>query len=504
MPDEDALDVEETTEVAAEEKKDLAARLKEAVQVEVADTGPLRKRLTIRVPRDTIDEQQAEQFEELSRDAFVPGFRKGRAPRALIVRRFGRDVNEQLKTELLSRGYLAAVEKANLKVLGDPRISVTGDDGTERLLSIEEAFDQIELPASEPMTFVCEVEVRPEFDLPALEGVELKKPRVEITEEDVDKHIDRLRGLQGTFEPVIDKVTEDDLVVADVQLSLDAKLVKKEENVQLAARPQQIDHIPVPGLGETLVGRRAGDQTFVEVDVPEDHPTADWRGKSARFDILVHDVKRLSLPEIDENFLSGLGFDTGEQLRDWVREDMNVRLGDAIRDGLRNQVYEYLLDNTRIELPEGLSHRQAERVADRRMISLRRRGVPEAEIAKQLDELRVQAKEEAVRDLKLFFIMEKLSEELDLHVGEDEINGQIALMAQRYGRRFDRMRDELARGEGLANLYLHLRDEKIVDWLITKAKITETEGPRKRPPEKSSEADGSTSPSTPDEGKKGD
>lgn len=483
MSDEELLEAEESA--AAEEgeeepeEKDLAAKLKEAVQVEVADAGTLRKRLTVSVPRETIAEQQTEQFDELSRDALVPGFRKGRAPRKLIIKRFGRDVNEQLKIDLLTRGYLAAVDKADLRVLGDPMICLPGERGGERLVSVEDAFDEIDLPAEGSMRFVCEVEVRPRFELPALEGIELKKPMVEITDEDVDAQIDRLRGLQGTFEPVIGKVKEDDLVVVDLKLSIADKEAKSEENVQLAARPQVIEHIPVETLGEALIGKKAGDRAFVEVVAPQDHPTAEWRGQNARLELLIHDIKRLSLPELDERFLSDVGFDSAEELRKWVRQDMTARLGETIRDGLRNQACQYLLENTSVELPEGLSHRQAERVADRRLIELRRQGVPEADIHKRLDELRVKAKDDAVRDLKLFFIMEALAEKLEIHVGEDEVNGQIALMAQRYGRRFDRMRDELAKGDGLTNLYLHLRDEKIVDWLITKARITETPGPDK-------------------------
>lgn len=466
-------------EVEEGEEQDFAARLKEAVQVDVADAGTLRKRLTVTVPRETIDEQQSEQFDELSREALVPGFRRGRAPRALIVKRFGRDVNEQLKSEVLSRGYMAAIEKIDLKVIGDPELIVAGDDGAERVVSVEEAFDTIALPADGPMTFTCEVEIRPEFELPALEGFEIKKPVVEISGEDIQKQIDRIRAMQGTYEPVVGKVKEDDLVICDLTLSIDGKEIKKEENVSVAARPQRVDGIAVEDLGKALVGKKAGDKLSVEATVGDDHPQAEWRGKNAQFDFVLHDVKRLALPAVDEAFLSGLGFDSEEELRNWVREDMSARLGDAIRDGLRGQVREYLLEKTKVDLPSGLSHRQADRVAELRKIELRRRGVPDAEIDKHLDELRLQARTEAVSDLKLFFIMEKLSEELDVHVGEDELNGQIALMAQRYNRRFDRMRDELAKGEGLTNLYLQMRDEKIIDLLITKAKIVETEGPKK-------------------------
>lgn len=481
MADEEVLDAEATTEeTEGGDEPDFATRLKEAVQVDMTDAGTLRKRLTVTVPRETIDEQRSEQFDELSREALVPGFRKGRAPRALIVKRFGRDVGEQLKSEVLSRGYMAAIEKAGLKVIGDPELIVAGDDGGERVVSVEEAFDTISMPADGPMSFTCEVEIRPEFELPTLEGFEIKKPMIEITDEDVEKQVDRIRAMQGTYEPVVGKVKADDLVVVDLTLSIGGKEVKKEENVSVAARPQRVDGIALETLGDALVGKKAGDKVSIDAEVADDHPSADWRGKSARFDLVLHDVKRLALPPVDEAFLSGLGFESEKEFRGWVRDDMTSRLGDAIRDGLRGQVREYLLENTKVDLPKGLSHRQAERAAELRKIEMRRRGVPDSEIAKNLDELRLQARSEAISDLKLFFVMEKLSEDLDVHVGEDELNGQIALMAQRYNRRFDRMRDELAKGDGLTHLYLQMRDEKIIDLLITKARIVETEGPKKK------------------------
>lgn len=488
MAEDDVLDAGETTEEANEtETPDFAERLKEAVVYDVTDIGPLRKRLSIRVPRETIDEQQSEQLDELSREALVPGFRRGRAPRTLVVKRFGRDVDEQLKSEVLSRGYMAAVEKGDLKVIGDPELVLTGDDGKESLLSVEEAFDKLTLPAEGDMSFVCEVEIRPEFDLPELEGFELKKPVVNISDEDVQKQIDRLRGMQGTFEPVEGKIKEDDLVIADMVLSVDDAEVKREENATFAARPQQIDGIAVEDLGKALVGKKADDKVTVEADVPDDHANKEWAGKKASFALTIADVKRLALPAIDEAFLKNVGFESEDELRDWVREDMTARLGDAIRDGLRRQVREYLLEKTEVELPEGLSSRQAGRAADMRAMELRRQGVPDAEIDKHADEIRVQARAEAVNDLKLFFIMEKLAEALDVHVGEDEINGQIALMAQRYNQRFDRMRDQLSRGDGLTSLYMQLRDERIIDQLIMKAKVVEAEGPKSKGGEKSSD-----------------
>ncbi|NLE58825.1 MAG: trigger factor family protein, partial [Planctomycetes bacterium] len=134
MPDEElqdqqSEDVEEQDAQAEEQEKSLQDKLKEVVDVQVEDLGGLRKKLTITVPRDTIGEQLDEQYGQMRNEAVVPGFRKGRAPRRLLEKRFGRDVNATLIQQMLGTGYMAAVDKADLKVIGDPLIWIRRKDG---------------------------------------------------------------------------------------------------------------------------------------------------------------------------------------------------------------------------------------------------------------------------------------------------------------------------------------------------------------------------------------
>lgn len=471
-----AAEAEEPEEQEGEEPS-LLERLKEVVEVETADLGPTRRMLTVRIPAETIREELDEQYGELMRDALVPGFRKGRAPRALVEKRFGRDVRQQVKTQLVSNGYLAALERTGLRAIGDPLI-YTDKDG-ERGLAVHEAVDALELSEDGPLTFRCEVEIIPEFELPALEGIPLKRPVVTITDADVDAHVRRLQMLRGHYQPVEGgRVEPDDLVVGSVRVLEGEAVLREEANVELAARPQSLEGIPLPGLGDALKGARSGDVVRIEATVPPEH--AEWGGRSVVVEISIHDIKRLVLPEIDEDFVRHFGFDTEQQLREWIRSDLESRLGERIREGLRNQVAHYLVENTSLELPETLSARQTDRVVVRRLIELRRQGVPEAEIRKHLDELRTTARDEAIRQLKFELIMEKLAETLEVSVRDEEVNALIHAIAARYNQRFDRVRDELARGEGLEILYRQIRDEKILDRLIEQAKITEVEAPAEK------------------------
>jgi trigger factor len=502
MADEEALSNEPTTgEVAdggeekTEEKTDFE-KLKEAIEVTSEDIGTLRKKLVFTIPRQTIDDRLDGQYGELSRDALVPGFRKGRAPRRLIEKRFGGEVNEQLVTQLVGNGFLAAVEKQSLKVIGDPEIWVKtsekggkeGESETDRLLPVDQAMNVLELPDEGPMTITCEVEVRPEFELPELKGIPIKRPKVEITDEDVGRQLERLLAARGTFEPVEGgPIVADDLVVADIKLTCESTVLKEQSNAQFAARPQQVEGVVLKDLGEMLIGKKPGDVCSLQGELPADYEKAEFRGKTATFEFTLHDVKRLRLPELSAAFLSSIGFDSETELRDWVRNDMESRLGETIRQGMQNQMYKYLMDQVKLDLPEGLSARQTNRSIIRRMIDLYRQGVPEAEIDKHLDELKTGAREQAVNELRIQFIMERIAEELDVHVSEDEVNGMIASIAQRQNRRFDRVRDDLAKKDGLSALAMQIRNDKIIDLLLQDAAVTELEGPEQKEGEASEE-----------------
>jgi trigger factor len=465
---------EQSAGAGGDGKPSLEDKLKEVIDVKVEDLASLRRKLTISVPRDTLDDQVKEQYDELRREAMVPGFRKGRAPRRLLEKRFGGEVSETLVQQLVSTGYLAAVDKTGLKVLGDPLIYVKGEGESEVLEEVQPAIAKMKMPAEGPLVFSCEVEIRPEFEMPSLEGIPLEKPIVSVTDDDVNAQVDRVRGMKGVYEPVGEGgIQADDMVTADLKMTSDGAEIKSQEGVRLAARPQVVDGVVLEKLGEKLTGAKAGDTVTIEGTIPDDYAKAEFRGKTATFAFVIKDVQRLKLPELNEEFLKGFGFESEQDLRDFLRQDLESHLDEEVKRGLRGQVSQYLLDKASFELPERLSTRQINQVTANRILELYRRGVPPAEAEKVIDELKTSSREDAIRDLKLAFIMEKLSEEIEVEVGEGEINAMIAGIAQRQGQRFDRVRDQLAKQGSLTTLYVQIRDDKILDELIAKATVTE-------------------------------
>ena len=496
QPEQDAKQPEQDEEQPAEELSEdeqAMAKLKEAISVEKEEIGPLRLKLTVTVPQDTLDERRGDQFAELKRDALVPGFRKGHAPLRLVEKRFATDVGEQLKTQLIGSGYLAAIDKEEIKPLGDPLFWVkveeerVGEDDkpykveTEKLLPIDKAVDNMILPKEGPLTFSCELELKPEFELPELEKIPVKRPAVAIDEDDVDSELERMCMMRGVFQPVEEgEVEADDLLYADMKITVDEEVIAREENLEMAARDLRVKGVPLVGFGEAVVGKALGDQVTFEAEIPDDHENIDIHGKTAQFEFVIREVKRLEVPPIDEEFLATTGFDSEKELRAATRSSLESQLDATIKRGMREQIGQYLVDKTVLEIPEGLSQRQTDRSIARRMIEMYQAGIPQAQVEKEMDELRAKAHDQAVRDLKLFFILEKIAEERDIDVTEEQLNGAIAQIARQSNRRFDRVRDELSKGEGLKTLYLQLRDQQVLKALLEEDEITETEGPKKK------------------------
>ncbi|MEP0842323.1 MAG: trigger factor [Phycisphaerae bacterium] len=471
-----AEDQEEPQDEAGEKPKvPLIERLKERVQVEAEDAGPLRKKLTVTVPDDLLKEEVDEQYKELRRDAIVPGFRRGRAPRRLLEKRFGLEVKDTLLQQLVSNGYLAAVEKLKLKPISDPQIWATEKGSTgQRLLGVQKAIATLDLPDEGPLTFACEVEVQPEFELPPLEGIPVVKPVLTITDADVTAQMDRVRRNLGRFEPVPDQAVQpDDVLYADVRITADGQVLHEHSRARLAARPQVIEGVPLTNLGEVLTGARVGDSRTATGVLPNDYEKAEFRGKEATFEVKVLEIHRLKVPDENEAYYKTLGFDSLDEFRSYVRNEMESELNAHIHRGMQGQIQKYLLDNVSLDLPEQFSNQQVNQVVVRRMVELYNQGYPPAEVEKQMDELRTVAREKVARDLKLAFIMEKLAEQIEVHVTEGEMNGMISMIAQRQNRRFDRVRDELMKEGSTATLYITLRDHKILNRLVDMAKITE-------------------------------
>ena len=440
----------------AEEKE--AEAIKNIVTVE--DSGPCKKKIIVEIPEEKIKDALAEQFDELKRDVVLPGFRKGRAPMRLLEKRFGSDVSDQVKLKLLADASDAAIKDNEIDVLGDPDID----------------HEKIELPESGNLKFEFEAEVRPDFDLPEIEGIAVDKSKVEITDKDVAEELENLQRRMGVWEPREGKAVEDgDQIVADVLVKTEGvDEIDKKDNIEFAVRENGfVAGVPVEDLPKVLKGAKHGDSRTASVDIPATFHNEELRGKKVELEITVKDVKELAPAELDEDFFKRFGVDDQDDLNDKIREAHEQQADQQVRQLMADQIYEYLLKKTKFDLPASIVADQSQRIIQRQYSNLLMRGLKPEQLEEEMKSLQANSVDQAKEQMKLFFIMDKIAEKLGIEVSPEEINGHIAQVAAQKGKRPEKMREELARDGSLAQFTLQVREQKCVEKLLESAKITE-------------------------------
>ena len=450
-----------STELSNSDAAGATAVQESPYQIKIEDAGPATKKVSVEVPQEVIASKLQEQFKTLRREAAIPGFRPGHAPAKLIEKRFHSDVRDQVRRTLISESYEQAIQKNSLTVIGEPQFDNP---------------DAIELPESGNLTYSFEIEVQPEINLPPLTGLTVKKPKVEVKDEHIDQAMLNLRQQQGVLVPVEDRGVEPgDYLVADVHLKVNGEVVSHQHDAQVIAKPGRFAGVQIDDLDVKLQGLKPGEKRDFTVNVPDTHPDEKLKGKEATVEVDLKDIKKLELAEINQEFLDGLGFANEKELRDALSEQMIERVKYDVEQTMRDQVNNYLLQNVYIDLPAKLSDRQADRVLKRRRIEMLMRGLPEDQVEQRIEALAANVKDEASRDLKIFFILQKIAADFNVDVDEAELNGRIALLAAQSGKRPEKLKQEMSADGSLLSMYVQMREQKAVDKILETAKIEDVD-----------------------------
>jgi trigger factor len=461
--------VEETQDQGEQEQVDPAARAAEGSgeteaaethlpenKLTVEDAGTLKKKVTVQVPRERVDAKFDEMFGELRQSAAVPGFRVGRAPRRLIEKRFGKEVAEDVRNALVGEAVGSALEKQDLKVIGQPDIKL----------------DEIKLPEEGEFSFDFEVEVAPDFELPEYKGIEIRRPPAEVTDERVEEALTSYLRSAGRLRPTDSAAEAGDVVVANISITGDG-VEHSLRNSELRVAPAQVEGIPLEDLPQALLGSKAGQSASLKAKVPSAHPNEAWRDKEVTISFELQEVKRLELPELDEELARQAGFASVEELRQAVAANLQSRLAAEQQRAMRDQVCAHLLENASFDVPEGVASRHAARLLARRYVDLMLRGVPREQIEQNMEQLEAAAGEQATRDLKLTFVLSKLAEAEGVEVEDGEVNARIAQIARQQKRRPERFRQELTNEGTLDHLVTAIREEKAIEKVLASAKIAD-------------------------------
>ncbi|MEQ9454850.1 MAG: trigger factor [Phycisphaeraceae bacterium] len=454
----------------------METRLEQKVTCENA--GPALKRLTIEIPAETIAEQVETSYSQLDDEAVIPGFRKGKAPRKLLERRFADTIRKDVKNQLLAQSYQQAIADEGLDVLGDPDVP---------------GFEDLELPESGSLTFTAEVEVTPDLELPAFDSLEVVKTVREVTDADVTEEIEGLQKRLGNMVAGGEKVEEGDFVWAEVKVyeghgpAEDAEPVQDIPGTYIMINGEKAEYkghvagIVVADLGKRLAGKTRGDVERIEMTGPASHEDERVREKAITIDIKLERIERMQPASIEE-VIPQVGVKDEAELRERVKEAAVGRIAQEQQQDQYRQVLDQLHEKVSIELPEKISGRQSIRLVQRKAMELSSRGVPNEEIQARLAELREASEAESKHQLKQFFLIDKASKDLDVDVSDQELNGRIAMIAMQQGRRPEKLRQDMMQRGEIEQLYLQIREQKTLDMILEKAKVTEKAGEAEKKP----------------------
>ena len=306
------------------------------MQVSVESTAGLERRMTVEIPAEGIEREVGSRLDNLVRTVRIPGFRPGKAPMKVVARRFASAVRDEVVGDLLRSSFADALAREELRPAGEPVI------------------DSVESEPGAGLRYTAVFEVFPDIRLTELESIEVSRPTAEVKEDDVDRMVDTLRQRRREWREVTRAAQPGDRITFDIDGVVDG------EPLEGSAGENRVVEIgaghALPDLDRGLAGMEPGSARDVEVSYPEEHPSARLAGKTAVMHVEARKVEVGVLPEVDADFIRGLGVESGEmdEFRRNVRSNLERELESAAAAITRNRLLDALLERHPVEVPESL------------------------------------------------------------------------------------------------------------------------------------------------------
>ena len=384
--------------------------------------------LTFSIPREEIQQGLTIAFNKVKGNLNVPGFRKGKVTRQVFNRMFGEEaLYEDALNAVLPKAYDAAVAEAGLDVVAQPKIDVK---------NMEKGQDWV---------ITAEVTVKPEVKLGEYKNLTVAKQEREVTDADVEERLNQKRNQQAELVVVEEPAKEGDTVVIDFEGFKDGVAFEggKGENYSLELGSGSF----IPGFEDQLVGAKAGDDVEVKVTFPEDYQAEDLAGKEAIFKVKVHEVKEKELPELDDEFAKDVDdeVETLDELKAKIREELTATKASQAQEAVHDEALRKAVENAEVvELPHVMVHDEVHRAMDEFLNNMQRQGIS-PEMYYQLTnsteaDLHKQFEQDAELRVKTNLVIEAIVKAENLEATEEEIEKEIAELAETYNMPVDQVK----------------------------------------------------------------
>jgi trigger factor len=429
------------------------------VNITVENLAPCKKLLRVELDAKAVDEAFDAMTKNYQKQAALPGFRPGKAPRDLILKKYEADINGEVKRKLIGESYRQALEEKKISVISQPDI------------------EEIQFGRGQNLQFAATIETAPEFQLPEYKGLPVKRETKSVDDEDVERALKLLAEQHVKFETVARELKMGDVAVVNYTGTCDGKPITETAPTAKGLTEQKnfwVDIAPdtfIAGFAGQLVGAKAGDKRTVNVDFPADFVTKELQNKKGIFEVEVVEVKEKIPPPIDAELAKKYGAENLEKLREGVRRDLENELKYSQARAVRGQIVDALLAGANFDLPETAVAHETRNVVYNIVQENSKRGVPRELIEKQKEEIYTTAARSAKERVRLAFLVQRIAEQEKISVTQEEILKRAQSLAAMYQIPLDKFIKDLQKRNGVNELYDQVAHEKVLDFLETNAKI---------------------------------
>ena len=423
------------------------------MKVTVEDISTVKKKLHIQVLPDAIALEMKKALADVAKKAKIPGFRPGKAPKDVVERHYAADIQSEVMNRVISESYLQAIKENNLSPVEMPNITNISP-----------------LEKDAPLNYSAVVEVRPRIDLGSYEGMEIRETPVAVSDDELGQTIDRLREMYSQLE-----VVEGQALGKDHTAIIDFEGFREGKTIEGAKAQDHLLHLGsgslIPGFEEQIIGMNKGETRDINVAFPADYSNKDLAGKDAKFTVMLKEVKKKVMPELNDEFAKDIGsHQTVDELKARIREDIEIRKKNELVSSQREELLSKLIDAHSFDVPQGMVDREVNSMARQQVTRMARQGV---DVQKAFDaaKFRLEHKDLAVRRVKGTLLLDVIADKEKIEVSEAEVNSALAAMARSANQKLEAVKKYYeSQDGGMDDLRASLVEEKTLSLLLSKAK----------------------------------
>jgi len=403
------------------------------MEVSIENTGGLSRRMTVQVPAERIDQEVDSRLKSMSQTVRLDGFRPGKIPVKVIEQKYGQQVRLEVIDQVVNSTLQDAFTQENLRPAGTPDV------------------EPKVAPAGQPLEYVATFEIFPELTTGVNYSFSVVRPLIEIVDNDVQEMLENLRKQRATWNEVKRPSAMSDQVTIDYEGTVDGNAFtgNKAEKMPVALGSKSM----IPGFEEQLIGVSADEEKTLDITFPDDYPSTEVAGKAANFNVKIHSVSEMVLPEMDDEFAAAFGVSEGgmQALADEIRNNMERELKGLIRSKMKSQVFDGLLLNNPVEVPKSLIESEI-------------RTLQQQEGNQGLDASALQ--DSAEKRVKLGVIVSEIAKQNQIQLDPDRVRELVETIAASYEKPEEVVQWYYGNQEMLSGAQSAVIEEQVVEWIV--------------------------------------